>query len=245
VRIPAAVLALLAGLPVAARAAPSASISAAFAPERLGAPAALTLGFRLTAPSGTLPPPLSSMDLGYPANLGIATSGLGLATCDPARLEADGPAACPPDSIMGYGRAAVAVPLGSEVIPESASIAVVAGPSADGFVRVLVCVTGLTPVAARIVMPTLLLDGHLHISVPLVPSLPGGADVAVVQARVTLGGRLTYYESVRGRSVAYHPRGIDLPRRCPRGGFGFESAFAFADGTRARARTAVPCPKRG
>jgi hypothetical protein len=145
---------------------------------------------------------------------------------------------------MGYGSASVEVPLGGELIPETASIALVAGPSPDGFIRLLVCATGLTPVAARIVMPTLLLAGHLHISVPLVPSLPGGADVAVMQAHVTLGGRLTYYEVVGGRNRAYRPKGVVLPRSCPRGGFRFGGLFGFADGHRAHATAVVRCPPR-
>lgn len=236
--------ALCGALPGTAHAAQSASITAAFLPERLGAATSVFLGFQLTAPRGQIPSPLTAMDFRYPADLGLATSGLGVAACDPARLEADGAAACPANSIMGYGSALVEVPLGAEVIPETASIVLVAGPSQDGFLRLLVCVTGLTPVAARIVMPTLLLAGHLHITVPLVPSVPEGPDVAVIRARVTIGGRLTYRERVRGRSVAYHPKGVVLPRRCPRGGFRFASIFGFADGERARAQTVVPCPTR-
>jgi hypothetical protein len=121
----------------------------------------------------------------------------------------------------------------------------VAGPSEGGYIRLLVCATGLTPVAARVVMPTLLIAGHLRISVPLVPSLPEGPDVSVVSARVSLGGRLTYHERVGKRTVAYHPKGVKLPRRCPRGGFRFSASFSFVDGSKASARTAVRCPRRG
>jgi hypothetical protein len=227
-----------------APAAQSVRVSAAFTPERLGAPTTATLGFRISVPAGQIPSPLTAMDFRYPANLGIATSGLGVAACDPTKLEANGAAGCPANSIMGYGSASVQVPLGAEVIPETASIVLVAGPSENGYLRLLVCATGLTPVAARIVMPTLLIAGHLHISVPLVPSLPEGPDVAVVQARVTLGGHLTYYEHVHGRTVAYHPKGVVLPRRCPRGGFQFGATLSFLDGTHATARTVVRCPRR-
>lgn len=240
----AAALALCALLASSASATQTARISAAFVPERLGAPTTATLGFQIVAPAGQIPSPLTGLDFRYPADLGIATSGLGVASCDPARLEADGPSACPPNSIMGYGSASVEVPLGGEVVPETATIALVAGPSENGYLRLLVCATGLTPVAARIVMPTLLIAGHLHISVPLVPSLPEGPDVAVVRAQVKLGGHLTYYEHIGGRTVAYHPKGVVLPRRCPRGGFRFSATFAFLDGTQTRAQTAVRCPGR-
>jgi hypothetical protein len=237
-------LALLALSPGTTSAVQTARISAAFRPERLGAPTTATLGFQIVAPAGHIPSPLTAMDFRYPANLGIATSGLGVASCDPVRLEADGPSACPPNSIMGYGSASVEVPLGAEVVSETATIALVAGPSENGYVRLLVCATGLSPVAARIVMPTLLIAGHLHISVPLVPSLPEGPDVAVVRAQVKLGGHLTYYEHSHGRTVAYHPRGVVLPKRCPRGGFRFSAMFSFLDGTRTRAQTVVRCPGR-
>jgi hypothetical protein len=229
--------------PAAARGAQSASISAAFRPERLGAPTSVSLGFRVTASGGGVPSPLIGVDFRYPADLGFVTSGLGIATCRPEALEAHGPAGCPPDSRMGSGSAQAKFRIGPEVFAETASIGVVAGPSEDGYVRLLVSATGVSPVAARIVMSTLLLPGHLQFSVPLVPSLPGGEDVAVVQAQVTLGGDITYYERSHGRTVAYRPRGIGLPRRCPRGGFRFAATFSFLDGNRASARTEVRCPR--
>jgi len=231
-------------LPGSARGAPAARVSAAFTPERLGAATTVTLGFRLARSGGYFHAPLTGLDFRYPANLGIITSGLGVATCDPAQLEASGAAGCPANSIMGYGTASVRVPFGNEAVPETASIVLVAGPSENGFLRLLACATGLTPVAARIVMPTLLIAGHLQISVPLVPSLPEGPDVDVVSVHVTLGGHLTYYEQVRGRTVAYHPRGVTLPTRCPHGGFRFSAAFSFLGGARAGAQTAVRCPRR-
>jgi hypothetical protein len=237
-------LALCALLPATAHATPSAHITARFVPLRLGAPSTVSLGFTLTTPAGEIPSPLTALDFRYPANLGIATSDLGVAGCDPARLEADGPAACPADSIMGYGSASVQVPEGGEIVPETASIAIVAGPSKDGYFNLLVSATGLSPVAARIVMPTLLIHGHLHITVPLVPSLPEGPDVAIIGARVTIGGHLTYYEHTHGKTIAYHPKGVMLPRRCPHGGFQFTATLSFLDGTQTAAHTTVACPTR-
>jgi hypothetical protein len=60
---------------------------------------------------------------------------------------------------------------------------------------------------------------------------------------LTLGGHLTYYERVHGRTIAYHPAGIGLPRSCPRGGFPFGATFSFLDGQHASARTKVACPR--
>jgi tetraprenyl-beta-curcumene synthase len=219
----------------------SAKITAAFLPESLGAATTVSLGFQIHGGRG-LPSPLTGIDFRYPANLGIVTSGLGVAACNPASLEVHGPSACPANSVIGHGGAVVEVPLGPEVVVETAKLVLFAGPSPDGYLRLLVSATGLTPVAARIVMPTLLLAGHLHIAVPLVASLPGGPDVAVVRVRVTLGGHLTYYERAHGKTVAYHPKGILLPQRCPYGGFRFAATFAFRDGSDTHARTKVACP---
>jgi hypothetical protein len=225
-----------------AEAAQKVRVDASFKPEKLGAATTVSLGFQVSTSDGRLPAPLTTIDFHYPRNLGFATSGLGLDSCQPATLEADGANACPGNSLMGSGSAQARFQIGPEIFEEGASLAVVAGPSPDGYVRLLVSATGVSPVAARIVMSTVLLPGRLQISVPLVPSLPGGSDVAVVAARVTLGGNLIYHERRHGKTVAVRPRGIVLPRSCPRGGFRFAGSFSFLDGTRASARTVVRCP---
>jgi hypothetical protein len=219
------------------------AISARFSPEKLGAPTAMSLGMTVTATGGQIPSPLRTIDLRYPTNLGIATSGLGTATCQPQSLEEHGPAGCPANSLMGSGTALARFRVGSEIFRESATIGIVAGPSHGGNLALLISATGLSPIAARIVMASTLKDGHLHIEVPLVPSLPEGEDVAVVAVRATLGGRLTYYERRHGRQVSYTPKGIGLPRRCPKGGFRFSGSFTFADGTSTSAATTVSCPR--
>jgi hypothetical protein len=236
-------LALCACLPGTASAAQSASISTAFRPLRLGAATTVSLGFQISAGAGQVPSPLTGVDFHYPSNLGIATSGLGVASCAVAELEAHGPSACPPNSRMGSGSAFVEIPVGGEVRTETASIGLVAGASENGFVKLLVSATGLSPVAARIVMPSLLEAGELKLTVPLVESLPGAADVSVVRVRVTLGGNLTYYERRHGKMVPYKPRSVVLPKSCPRGGFKFSATFSFLDGTRAEARKVIACPR--
>jgi len=227
-----------------AQATQTATISARFSPERLGAPTTVSFGFSIAADGGGLPSALTAIDFRYPSQLGLGTSDLGLASCDPATLRARGPKACPPNSIMGAGNALAEFQVSPEISEETATIALVAGPSQNGYVNLLISATGTYPVAARLVMPTLLLPGHLHISVPLVPGIPEGPDVAVVQVHATLGGKLTYYERKHGKRITYHPRGIQLPKRCPRGGFRFSATFTFLDGTQAQAATVVKCPRR-
>jgi hypothetical protein len=238
-------------LPATAQAAQSATLDATLTPERLGQSTTVGFGFQIAAPAGQVPPPLTKLDVRYPGNLGIALSGLGLATCSPATLDASGPGGCPADSRMGSGIALAEIPIGPEILHETADITIVRAPVQDGHIAMLIYASGLTPVDAQIVFPAQLIPapapfgGALHLDVPLVPSLPGAPDVAVVRVRSTLGPRgLTYYEHIHGRSVAYHPKGILLPNKCPRGGFPFAATFTFLDGTRASATTAVPCPKR-
>lgn len=236
-------LALGAALPSGAAATQVAKIDARLTPERLGAATTVSLGFQIT-PVGHAPVALSSMQIAYPPNLGLATSGLGLASCSPSALELIGVDACPANSWMGSGTAFVEIPIGTKTVVENAQLALFAGPSPDGHLHVLVYATGVYPVEAQVVLSGELLAGRLNITVPPIPSLPQASDVLLTQMRVTLGGRLTYYERVHGSSVAYHPPGVGLPDRCPGGGFPFAATFTFADGSRASARTAVPCPRR-
>ena len=235
-------LALCTALPAAALGATTATMSATFTPDRLGAATTLSFNFQIAA-DAEAPALLTGVDFRYPVNLGIATSGLGVASCPVAALEARGPSVCPPDSRMGSGSALVEIPIGSDLVQETAQVALVAGPSQNGYVHILASVTGESPVAARVILSTQLQPGLLQIPVPPIPSLPEAPYVAVVRMHLILGGHLTYYEPVHGHSVAYQPVGIGLPRRCPRGGFPFSAGFGFLDGGHAEARTAVACPR--
>lgn len=219
------------------------SISAGFYPLRLGAHTTVSLGFDIRTADGSLPSALTGIVFHYPPQLGLATSGLGEASCNPRKLAYYGPRACPANSIMGAGRALAKFQVSPEISEEAASIALVAGPEQHGYVQMLISATGTYPVAARIVMRALLLPGRLQFSVPLVPGIPEGPDVAVVSVKAVLGGKLTYYERRHGKRIAYHPPGVKLPRRCPHGGFRFSATFSFLDGTQAQARTVVPCPR--
>ncbi len=228
----------------------TATLTAKFVPERLGARATLDFGFAFGALPGQVPPPLTQIELRYPNNLGIAVSGLGLATCTPATLEAAGPQGCPPNAVMGRGSAYTGIVLGDTSVTETAPIAVVRTPDVDGHIAVLFSAEGTSPVDTRIVFPGLLLPasspfgGEVSIGVPLVPTLPGAPYISVIHLSATLGPvGVTYYEHVAGRTLAYRPKGILLPTRCPKRGFPFAAEFRFEDGTRATAVTEIPCPR--
>jgi hypothetical protein len=219
-------------------------MTARLSPERLGKPSTISAGFQIFS-GDPRPPILTGLQLSYPRNLGFATSGLGLAACDPALLEENGPEVCPANSRMGRGSALVEIPLGGFLHPEHVELTLFAGPSSSGYLQVLVSGVGSFPVSALVVLSAELLPGGLGISIPPIPTLPEGPYVSLVEMHLQLGGRLTYYEQVRGRTIAYHPPGIALPRSCPRGGFPFAATFAFQGGKRASARTRVACPRGG
>jgi hypothetical protein len=227
-----------------ADAATTATMSASFAPDRLGASAAITAGFQIHAPAGQIPSPLTGLEIHYPTNFGLITSGLGTASCPVAALEAHGPSICPPDSLIGTGSASVEIPVGTAIQTEIARILLLAAPSPDGYLHLSTTAIGLTPVIARVVLPSILLPGRMRLAIPLIESIPGAADISVVRVTLTLGGNLNYYEVIHGKTIRYRPVGIGVPHSCPRDGFPFSTEFSFLNGEHAQAQTTVRCPGR-
>jgi hypothetical protein len=249
-----AILALLAGAAwssasTAVAREPEVRLSAALTPERLGKGTTVHFGFTVTTAPGTSSP-LTDIELLYPNNLGLATSGLGLETCTTGILEAYGPEGCPSQSQMGYGSALVVVPFGPEVIHEPAQTRVFMARLRQGHLGLVFYAWGERPVDAWIVFGGQVLPapqpygGDLAATIPLVPTLPGAPYAAVVRFSTTIGPEhLTYFEHSRGRFLPYHPRGIILPRTCPAGGFHFGARLTFHNGAHAAAATVVPCPR--
>ncbi|HSZ12435.1 MAG TPA: hypothetical protein VK790_00155 [Solirubrobacteraceae bacterium] len=229
-----------------------ASMRASFSPDRLGAPTTIAFAVSLATAEGAAPPPMTAMDLQMPAGMNYTTTTLGLAICQPAVLAAKGPAGCPANSRLGFGSALVEVPFGTGAGHEIPEIQAIAGPSPHGNLVVLFYANGLYPVSAQLtfsgeVLPDNGLYGsQLATSVPLVTSVPGGADVSIVEVKTTIGpSHLTYYRHVHGHLVPFRPRGVAVPERCPRGGFPFAADFSFQDGSSTSATTTVPCPPAG
>lgn len=237
--------------PGVAQAAETASLHIGFSPYRLGKSTTLKIALKLGVAGSRdgLPSPVTRFDMGIPANMELIASSLGLAICRPAALLSGGREGCSPNARIGYGSAEIKVPVGPEAVPEAASIDAEMGPPVDGQIGVLLYAEAGAPVAAQLIFPGVLFGGSgasgqsLDTSVPLIPTLPGAPDISMVSMNLSLGpDRLTYYEQVRGRTVAYKPEGISLPTSCPRGGFRFTSDISFLDGSTARAASTVPCP---
>jgi hypothetical protein len=238
-------------LTTVAHSAPIVQLSAALTPEHLGAGTTIHFGFTVSGEAHRAPVPIRAIDLLYPANLGIATSGLGISTCRVVVLEAEGPPGCPSNSVIGYGSALVEVPFGPETLQEQTRTTTFMAPVQNGRLGLLFYADGESPVSAQIVFPGLVLPaanpfgGDLSATLPLVPSVPEAPDAALVKLTTTLGpSHITYYEYRKGHTIPYHPRGILLPRTCPHGGFRFAAQFKFNDGSQTSAHAVVACPRR-
>jgi hypothetical protein len=245
------VLALCAGMPISAWAGQTVTLNTSFNPDRLGARTTIEFGFQVhsTIPRRA-PSPVTDVDLHLPAGMGLATSTLGLANCAPAALIAGGVDGCPTNARIGFGSAVVAVPAESEPVEEEGSLTALVGPPNSEHLEVLFYAEGRAPVYAQLVFPGQVLDddppfsGRLNTLIPLIPTWPDGPDVAVTRMTSTIGPRgLTYYRHVHGEIVPFRPRGIAVPKRCPRGGFPFRVDIAFLDGAHQSATSAVPCPR--
>ena len=133
------------------------SLTATFTPERLGAGTTIRVGFGIATPPGRAPSPVTDVELLLPPGLAIASSDLGLETCEPAKLESEGFAGCPPDSLMGRGSAAAEVPFGSGFVTERAPIRLFWGPLQEGHPQLLFFAEGEAPVLANIIFGALVL----------------------------------------------------------------------------------------
>lgn len=242
---------LYAGACGAASAAQSVTLHATLTPEQLGHGTTIGFSFKIAAPANQVPPPLTRAEISYPVELAFALSELGLATCSTHTLEIFGVQGCPPNSLMGYGTALAEVPIGPSIASESAHVTIMRATNHAGHLALLIYVDAPSPVSGQITFPGLVLPatapygGLLDMSIPLVPGLPGGPDVAVVQFRSTLGPlHLHYREHTHDRVVEYQPKGVPLPDKCPHGGFRFSARFAFKDASHSKATTTVPCPPR-
>jgi hypothetical protein len=228
----------------------TASLTASFTPDKLGASTTIGFGFHVQTAEGLAPPPMTAVDLMMPAGMNFTTTTLGLAICQPSSLLASGISGCPSNSRLGLGSAVVEVPFGTGSGHEIPEIQAVMGPPSKGNMVVLFYANGQTPVFAQLVFVGEVLPdsgafgSQLTTSVPLIPSVPNGPDVSIVNVNATIGpAHLTYYKRRDGKLVPFHPRGIDVPETCPKGGFPFAAQFTFQDGSHTTATTTIPCPK--
>jgi len=224
---------------------------ASLTPKRPGRSTSAEFDIEIAGLRGGVPPPLIEASVRYPAGLGLALSGLGIDTCARRTLELIGARGCPSSSLMGEGSAVAEIQFGPEVVREAAQVSLLRTTEEKGQqLAMFFFVDGETPVSAQPILNGLLAPasgpygGRIDIAVPLIESLQGASYVSLVQLHLVIGPHsLTYYEHVAGKFIPYHPRGLRLPDRCPRGGYRFALALTFLDGSTGAAATSVPCQR--
>jgi hypothetical protein len=236
---------------------PPMRVTAAFDRDAvLGSPTALDVRLRLD-PRRLTRAPLTEVRFAYPRNIGLVSSGLGLATCtrpasDFAQVLIVAPrlGGCSPNAVMGYGTALALVRLtNGQVIREYASVTVLSGPIEHGRLGLVVYVDGQHPFGAKLAFAGEIggapapYGGALTVRMPIVPGLEELATISLVELRITIGSHaIRYYEHRGGRLVSYHPEGVGLPARCPARGFRFRAEVRFADHSSRSAKSTTPCP---
>jgi hypothetical protein len=250
--LPLSAVALLLALDwvAAAGAAPTARFTARFTPDQLGASTTITLTLHIGARSGEEPQPLRMLDIEFPEHLGLASTTLGLVSCNHSALLASGPTACPANSRVGDGKIELQAPLGSEFVREDIAISIFMGVAVDRHNVFEFYASGSNPIIADFLFEGALLSAgapfgdDMQTPVPSTELLPGGSPAAVVSMRLVIGPRnLTYYHTVHGRRVGYRPVGISVPESCSRGrrSFPFLARLSFANGRHLDASASVPC----
>jgi len=261
------VLAAVAGVVLGAAPGPAAArepvtLSASFpAGARLGAETPIRL--RLAVDAKRLRSPVREVRLSFPASLGIATSGLGAATCRRTRAELEavlidgvGLAGCSPNAVMGHGSARAEVRLGAVpgagplVVPELARVSMLAAPFENDQFGLLFIANGVRPFGATLVFAGTIepaaapFGGTLLMRAPPVPT-QFAAEIALTAIAFEIGAPGIRYRRPGKSERWYRPDGIVLPGRCPKVGFPFHARLTFEDGTQAETRTAAPCPRKG
>jgi hypothetical protein len=184
--------------------------------------------------------------------MGIATTTLGQANCDPEDLIAHGLRGCSSNARIGFGDALAVVPFGPQNVLEPISINALMGPPAGERIEIVFYAEGLFPVFAALVFPGMVLSDtnpfgeRIDTSIPLVGAWPEGPNVALESFKTTIGPlHLTYHRQVNGKTISYHPHGVSVPKYCPPGGYPFAAELTFEDATHNTIDYNVPCPDDG
>jgi hypothetical protein len=228
-------------------AAPSMVLDAKLTPNALGASTNLsaTLGFLGQA----MPGPVSYLRIFGPAGMRLDVGGL--PTCAAQKLEADGPRGCPAESRVGFGGGIGIQQLGAESFEEPFKLDFFLAPPEHGHLAILILVSAIQPIALQLVLRAREARGPspygfgLEAQVPPISTVPGATNVVVTSGYVSLGASdIAYYRVHDGVRRLVRVNGLLAPRGCPEGGFQYEAALTFEDGSTSIGRTSSPCPRR-
>lgn len=222
------------------------SLQASFAPNELGASSNLAVTVAVASSKG-VPPPVSDLVTYAPAGLRLDLRGV--ATCQRAWLEADGPQGCPERSRVGFGGGVGAFDLAGAPVKEPYTLDLFLGPREDAHTTILIYADAIAPVGVQLVLSAKEIGAPkpygfgLAVEVPAIPTVPGASDASMESGYVSLGGaNVAYFQTSRGKRKLVHVKGLTVPSTCPSGGFPFQAQATFTDGTSATGSFAAPCP---
>ncbi len=216
----------------------TATITPTLSPDRIGAEGALQLTIDYSSDESAVPLPVSSSVLRFPAGLGVEIPHL--RSCSLTRLRAQGPKACPPQSLLGHGHAIAEAQAGSQIVSEGIQLTLFVGPFHNLQPTFEILGQGYTPFDERVVLTGTVRPDNppygedLVLSIPPIPTLPLEPDASIVSMSLTVG-----------TAKPRHPITVNtivVPPSCPAGGFPFAAEFTYADGSTSSALADAVCP---
>lgn len=216
-----------------------ATITSSLSPNRLGADGALQLTISFSTGESGFPAPVRRAVLRFPTGLGVEIPRL--RSCSIARLRAQGPKACPAQSLLGHGHALAEAQAGSQIISEDIDLSLFVGPFHNLQPTFEILGQGYTPFDERVVLTGTVIPDQapygedLVLSIPPIPTLPLEPDAAIVTMSLTVG-------TSKPRSPVV-VNSVVVPSSCPAGGFPFAAEFTYADGSTGSALASAPCPR--
>jgi hypothetical protein len=232
----------------AAWAAQTLTVTAAFSPNKLGAPTNVHGTATIGSTEGGMPAPIKEATVMGPAGLVVDVNGVG--TCSPAKLEASlEPNICPKDSKAGFGGGVGEYELAKEIREEPFTLNFYRAPNEDGHLVLLVFLNAISPVSVQLVLKAQIVNEPkpyglgFTFHVPVIETLPGASPASAKSIFITLGAaNAAYFETVKGKRRLVHIKGIVVPKKCPRGGFPYETQLTYYDGTSSTVKGTIPCP---
>jgi hypothetical protein len=216
----------------------TAAITPTLSPNRLGAQGALQLTINYSSNESDVPLPVTGSVLRFPAGLGVEIPHL--RSCSLTHLRAQGPKACPPQSLLGHGHAIAEAQAGSQIVSEGINLTLFVGPFHNLQPTFEILGRGYTPFDESVVLTGTVRPDNppygedLVLSIPPIPTLPLEPDASIVSMSLTVG-------AVKPR----HPITVNtivVPPSCPTGGFPFAAEFTYADGSTSSALASAACP---
>jgi hypothetical protein len=241
----------LAGAGTAMAANETVTVHAAFTPDKLGSATNASGEAKIVSTiPGEIPSPITGTTIEGPAGLSLELKGTG--TCTEAiLLGPSGPEGCPRKSIAGFGGGQGALKLGTQIIEEPFTLDFFLGNNSPGHTELLIYLNGVSPVSVQLVFHALVEKEAppyglgFHVSVPLIPTLPGASYASALSVHITLGApNVYYYVKVHGKRKRVHVKGLVLPKKCPKGGFKTDTILNFEDGYTSENPFTIPCPRK-